>query len=227
MLHIVVPPNQRKQELEQCILESGDWVKFSTLLETLNFTEKQPEAVLNSKHNNLLTMAINQKLPQFVQSLLEAGADPQFVDEQRVPPLNRACWNRCTIWNGRSSRKGDTSIPRMLIECGAEVDTLDGNGVTPLYIALLNENNALWKLLFLTYDADPFIICEPQRQIPLVSETCVDLAIRVAVDANNDFSYALSCSCGDFIKEVDRKYSKNYFGSVQLEYLDAQPMGHY
>jgi hypothetical protein len=78
-------------------------------------------AVLNSSHDNLLTMAINQKLPQFVYSLLEARADPCFVDEKRVPVLNRACWERCAIVLNRAldpyaSGPWDTFTPRMLLE---------------------------------------------------------------------------------------------------------------
>jgi hypothetical protein len=197
-------------------------------------------AVLNSSHNNLLTMAINQKLPPFVYSLLEARADPCFVDEKRVPALNRACWGRCAIVLNRAAvhhhvgGPWDTSTPRMLLEYGADVNAIDGNGVTPLYIALASyavegANTGLWKLLFLEYHADPYILCKPKRlnpSLPSIHETCVDLAMRMAVDDEGIFHREHSSSCLQFLAAVDHRYSTEYLKLAHLQREGHLPPWH-
>ena len=201
-------------------------------------------AVLNSSHDNLLTMAINEKLPLFVYSLLEARSDPCFVDEKRVPALNRACWGRCAIVSNTGAGAvphaagpwDTTSTPRMLLEYGADVNALDGNGVTPLYIALAayslqgGANTGLWKLLFLEYHADPYILCTRKKRqnpaLPAIHETCVDLAMRIAVDDEGIFHREHSGSCLQFLTAVDHQYSKEYLNLARLQMEGQLPPWH-
>jgi hypothetical protein len=183
--------------------------------------------VLNSSKKNLLTKAIKHKLPQFVYSLLEARADPCFVDEKGMPALNRACFFlKRAAWN-HPDGPWDTFTPRMLLEYGADVNAMDEDGVTPLYIALRSFRiegamTGLWKLLFLDYDADPFILCKRRRldlSEPIQHETCVELAMRLAVGRSVLVQRDHSFSCLEFLAHVDRKYDKEY---ARIAYLEME-----
>ena len=218
-----------KHELEQCISQGWGLHKFYALLQALyNATEndeQQHYAALNSSHNNLLTMAIDRKLASFVYALLQAKADPQFVDEKRVSPLNRACWERSAIVNPPpNSHSWCTEIPQMLLHFKADVNALDGNRVTPLFIAVKYANTDLWKLLLAQRDADPLVVCEPSRGQDGESKpmTAVDLAREMVLDPEDAFSYAQSTSAAHFLQAVGTKYLQN----VMHEYFDGTLHGH-
>jgi hypothetical protein len=122
----------------------------------------------------------------------------------------------------------------MLLEYGADVNAIDGNGVTPLYIALASyslegANTGLWKLLFLEYHADPYILCTPKRQNPAspsIHETCVDLAMRMAVDDEGIFHREHSSSCLQFLTTVDHRYSTEYLKLALLQMEGHLPPWH-
>ena len=204
-------------DLEQCIRHDQGLERFYALLQTLhNVTgnnEEQLNAVLNSRQANLLNMAIRHKLPKFVYSLLKAKADPHFVDDSRILPLNRACWEKYAFQNPPPhADTWSTVIPEMLLHFHADVNALDFNGMTPLYIAVQYGNNELWRVL-LHHNANPFMVCTPIPEREPV--TCVGLAQYLVQHSMNHEAIA---SAHHFLNTVDDKYGTKHLAECE-DYL--------
>jgi len=87
----------------------------------------------------------------------------------------------------------------------------------------------LWKLLFLEYDADPFIICKRRRldlSEPIQHEKCVELAMRLAVGQSVLVHRDHSFSCLQFLAHVDSKYDKEYATMAHLQIVGDIPPWH-
>ncbi|MEM6521568.1 MAG: ankyrin repeat domain-containing protein [Cyanobacteria bacterium P01_D01_bin.44] len=92
-----------------------------------------------------------------VRSLLDAGTDPDTVYHT----------NTALIY---AARDGHTDIAQVLIAAGAEVNWIDGEGVTPLILAAFKGHEELTKLL-LAHDADITVVDQWGR-------TALDYALR-------------------------------------------------
>ncbi|MEM1293406.1 MAG: ankyrin repeat domain-containing protein [Cyanobacteria bacterium P01_H01_bin.162] len=79
-----------------------------------------------------------------VGSLLDAGTDPNTVYHTNTALTYAA-------------RDGHTDIARVLIDAGADVNWIDGEGVTPLILAAFKGHEELTKLL-LAHDADTTVV---------------------------------------------------------------------
>ena len=67
--------------------------------------------------------------------LLEAGTDPNAVDEDGKTPLHFA------------AAFGHASVARLLLEAGADLNAKDNEGATPLVAAFRNDKDAVAALL--------------------------------------------------------------------------------
>lgn len=92
-----------------------------------------------------------------VRSLLASGTDPNQVYHTNTALTYAA-------------RDGFTGIARLLLDYGAEVNWIDGEGVTPLILAAFKGHTELAQLL-LDHGADPTIVDQWHR-------TALDYALR-------------------------------------------------
>ena len=101
-------------------------------------------------------MGRNQQ--EFLQALLEAHADPNFVDGTGIPPLHRAIMQSlCILHTKPAQLYVDCRMCQVLLDARADVNKgCHRDGLTPLYMALCQAKEPLWKL-FLDYGADPFL----------------------------------------------------------------------
>ncbi|MEM6427269.1 MAG: ankyrin repeat domain-containing protein [Cyanobacteria bacterium P01_D01_bin.128] len=93
-----------------------------------------------------------------VRALLQQGTDPNLVYRTNTALTYAA-------------RDGFTDIARLLIAHGADVNWIDGEGVTPLILAAHKDHIELVQLLLLDHGADPTI--QDQWQ-----QTALDYALR-------------------------------------------------
>lgn len=77
----------------------------------------------------------NRYIKEAVTVLLNAGADPNFANEDRVTPLHMA------------SKKGSYRIVELLIGAGANINAVDDNGNTPKDLAKGNGHHNVVRLL--------------------------------------------------------------------------------
>ncbi|MGD1943690.1 MAG: ankyrin repeat domain-containing protein [Leptolyngbyaceae cyanobacterium] len=96
-----------------------------------------------------------------VQSLLDGGTDPNLIYHT----------NTALIY---AARDGFTEIAAGLIAAGAEVNWVDGEGVTPLILAAFKGHGELAALL-LDHGADPTVVDQWGR-------TALDYALRRGED---------------------------------------------
>ena len=80
--------------------------------------------------------------PTVVQLLLEAGADPNAVDDRGLTPLHRG------------ARNSNPAVVSHLLSAGADAIALDGRGRTPLHLGAANSNPVVTARL-LAAGADP------------------------------------------------------------------------
>jgi hypothetical protein len=113
----------------------------------------------NASPESILTLAIKYKRPDLVLPLLEAKADPNFVDETNVPVLNRALDPKYIEQNLAQDYK---SAIHHLIEHNALPNSVDRHGDTPLLMAVNAEEEEVVKLL-IAKGADPFQPCKVTR----------------------------------------------------------------
>ena len=93
-----------------------------------------------------LYSAVSNSKKEIVQTLLEAGADPNQKSKGRFSPLISAC----------DKYRPNLEIIKLLFEYGADPNVQDYDGSTPLHIAVRNDNSEITELL-LTNGADPNI----------------------------------------------------------------------
>ena len=93
-----------------------------------------------------LYSAVSNSKKEIVQTLLEAGADPNQKAQGKYPPLISAC----------DKYRPNLEIIKLLIEYGADPNIQDEDGNTPLHIAVGNDDSEITELL-LTNGADPNI----------------------------------------------------------------------
>ena len=129
---------------------------FRGILSTLK--PNLADQILNSKARSMLTLAITNECPMFVQPLLEAKADPNFVDESNVPALNRALDRKYYNFKERDSLQEQLSSVTSLIHAGAFLDSIDRHGESPLFMAVQLCEEEIAKLL-IARGADPFLEC--------------------------------------------------------------------
>ncbi|MEM9505850.1 MAG: ankyrin repeat domain-containing protein, partial [Cyanobacteria bacterium P01_E01_bin.43] len=96
-----------------------------------------------------------------VQALLDSGTDPNLVYHTNTALTYAA-------------RDGFTEIAAALIAAGAEVNWVDGEGVTPLILAAFKGHGELAALL-LDHGADPTVVDQWDR-------TALDYALRRGED---------------------------------------------
>jgi ankyrin repeat protein len=84
-----------------------------------------PNFVINVDNSSILDLLLDTTdNHELYRLILHAGADPNYIaNENEHMPIVRAIW------------KGDPIIVKMLIEAGANVNTIDTDGNTPLMIA--------------------------------------------------------------------------------------------
>ncbi|KAI1324593.1 ankyrin repeat-containing domain protein [Xylariaceae sp. FL0255] len=102
---------------------------------------------------NLIT-AIRERHPQVVEQLLDRGVSPS-TDEQ-LSPMNEAI------------RRHDMEIVRLLLLFGADPNTVDTHGVTPL-LAALEEGFLDAASILLKYGADTNLPPAPDRNTPFIA----------------------------------------------------------
>ena len=93
-----------------------------------------------------LYSAVSNSKKEIVQTLLEAGADPNQKSKGRFSPLISAC----------DKYRPNLEIIKLLFEYGADPNIQGEDGNTPLHIAVRNDNSEITELL-LTNGADPNI----------------------------------------------------------------------
>jgi hypothetical protein len=145
----------------------------------------QRRAKLNVRNRNgetALSLAAYTGKLQFVQRLVEAGADVNFYG---WPPLTYAAYN------------GHTAIVDYLLKRGAEINATTENGSTALFFAARFGHIAVIKLL-LKNKADPTIANEN-------GDTAIDWALK---SDNTDIADLLRAAGGRSGKAVVIDFSK-------------------
>jgi ankyrin repeat protein len=122
--------------------------KFREFLSEMIRSENpaQLQNIFNSNPLSMLTSAMKYERRELVQPLLNAKADPNFMDETRVPVLNRAIDNR--YWNHCFSDEGRYDAAKCLIESKADPNSISKHGESPLLLAV-----PFTKLVFIFDDA--------------------------------------------------------------------------
>ena len=87
-------------------------------------------------NDTIITKAISKVSPEFMETLLKAGADPNAIIESSWTALH--CLSRCS---------DDIKYADILLKYGAYIDPCDRENRTPLYYALFDGNYAFAELL--------------------------------------------------------------------------------
>jgi len=153
-------PSHSEEEEEECYknlhlaLETRQHRHFLAILLGHREQTWMPR-VLNRGPESFLTLALKYTVPTLIKPLLDARAEPCFVDERGVPALNRCLEAYIFSRNGH-----DTSLDiiRNLIDAGANVNAVDKHGHTPLLLAVgLIEMDIC--ILLMEKGAKPFLKC--------------------------------------------------------------------
>ncbi len=163
---------------------------------TPGFTQEQIEAL----YFNAAREGQEDLLVQF----LDAGADPNHVDERGYTPLILASYNghlpatALLLARGASANqpdgkgstalsgvafKGEIEIARLLIEAGAAVDQPNNVGRTPLMFAVMFGRDAMANFL-LDHGADPFVRDGEGNSARSLAERQGNTALMERIDAN-------------------------------------------
>lgn len=116
-----------------------------------------PNATESLQEQTALMWAVAEGHPGVVDALLDAGADPNM--RARVTSLTERSINAdfptggftAAMW---AARNGEEAILRRLVEGGADLNITNGDGATPMMIAIVNDRFDLAATL-LELGADP------------------------------------------------------------------------
>lgn len=91
----------------------------------------------NYNNDTPLLLAVSRNNIQLVKLLLDNGANPNVVNNEKISPLIRSCLN------------GNFIISKMLIECGADINFIYESmfSCTPLYLTVINSHTDITRLL--------------------------------------------------------------------------------
>jgi len=119
--------------------------------------------ILRFGGDTVLRIAVSNEDIKVVKLLLDNGADPNLGDDKNNTPLQVASSNRGDI---------NSEIIKLLLQYGANINSTNIVGVTPLFFACLQENHLNIDTL-LEYGADPYIMNNENQYImnnPMINE---------------------------------------------------------
>ena len=124
----------------------------------------------------LLHQAIEQNAIRGIEVLLEAGADPESVDN----------WDSTCLHKAAECNRGRATV--LLLDYGANIEARNGFGETPLHVAVscggLASFLPLAARVLLDYDADPDVLDAEGRT-----------ALETAIDHGNEKATAMLLEC--------------------------------
>jgi ankyrin repeat protein len=143
--------NDRYQDALHIALEGGQVAFVKMMLDyCVNMQQYTERGIANTNYlksidnKSLLFTMVSKERKVPVQTLLEAGADPNYVHTSGQSPLHAACLHHSF---------GYTTIPQLLLNAGAEVDKRDYFGRTPLHIACMYRSYGCEKMVKCMLDA--------------------------------------------------------------------------
>ena len=141
--------------------------------------EKRVDVNAPIKGETPLSAACNEGYESVVSLLLDNGTDPSVPNKFSETPLHIAVSSRYD---------DDTSTAEMLLSAGANVNALDRDGATPLFLACERGKTEFVRLL-LSRRANPNIAIEGQYTWYPIHEACTGLhydVVRLLLDYNAD-----------------------------------------
>jgi ankyrin repeat protein len=144
--------NDRHEDALHLALEGGQVAFVKMMLDYhANMQKYTKRSIPNSEflkgidNKPLLFNMVSKERKVPVKTLLEAGADPNYIHTSGQSPLHAACLHHSF---------GYTTILQLLIDAGAEVDKRDDFGRTPLHIACIYRSYSCEKIVKFILDAD-------------------------------------------------------------------------
>lgn len=127
------------------------------------------DANIRSYHGTALNCAVNSRDIISIGLLLEAGADPNVIDDIGQSPLHGILKFRAFTFDSRRSNAQQT-IVRSLCEKGSRLDTVDHFGNTPLHIAAAGGS---------TFDTFEFLLDKGAKIDSVNNNGCTPLLMTV------------------------------------------------
>ena len=131
-----------KTGISQDIFQAARTGDTQILLELYNLNEDTLESV-NSHGFTPLIIACYQNQEASVNFLIKKNVNVNQSSQEGTALLG-------------ASYKGNISIVKILLNAGAEVNTANSDGITPLIFSVLTKNIEMAELL-LTFDANPLV----------------------------------------------------------------------
>ena len=143
-------------------------------------------------HFSALHYAVDEKHPNVVEVLIDAGADIETKDDKECSPLHLACTNE------------EIAIVKMLVKAGAQVCVKDNKGDTCLTLAAYNGHTEIVRYLVGLKDVDvnhkaedhfSALYCAVDREHPDVVEVLIDAGADIETKDDKGCSPLLLASC--------------------------------
>ncbi|MDR2209884.1 MAG: hypothetical protein LBO65_00240 [Spirochaetaceae bacterium] len=198
------PPASLAGEIRFDEAREAVWRRDLPRMESLLDAGLDPD-IRGSRGETLLIRAVNEGFTAMADLLLSRGADPNLPDDE----------GKTAAWFAARGGTEGPALLRRLMEAGARLDTMDNEGISPLFNAVYRSGSSFSLILAWEEENSPLFSGRESRRSRYLSAALLELCrlpgrdaeVRALLKAGADFSAFTGTENGNFfVRRIQKWY---------------------